>query len=94
MLSELRKYRVGFVLAHQYAEQLSEPLHAAVFRNVGTIAAFRVGASEAEVLAREVYPTLRTEDLVSLPNHHMYVKLLVYGAPSEPFNAETLPPPP
>jgi hypothetical protein len=51
-----------------------------------------VGAPEAEALAREVYPTLRQEDLVSLPNHQMYVKLLVDGAPTEPFSAETLPP--
>src|SRR5262249_38202660 len=51
MLSELRKYRCGFVLAHQYAAQLSEPLQAAVFGNVGTILSFRVGGPEAEVLA-------------------------------------------
>lgn len=92
MLSELRKYRVGFIMAHQYAAQLSEPLQAAVFGNVGTIASFRVGAPEAEVLAREFYPTLREADLMSLPNHCMYVKLLVDGQPSEPFSAETLPP--
>jgi hypothetical protein len=92
MLSELRKYRVGFILAHQYAAQLSEPLQAAVFGNVGTIASFRVGGPEAEVLAREFYPTLREADLMSLPNHCMYVKLLVDGQPGEPFSAETLPP--
>ena len=92
MLSELRKYHVGFVLAHQYAAQLSEPLHAAVFGNVGTILSFRVGGPEAEVLAREFHPTLREADLLSLPNYHMYVKLLVNGMPTEPFSAETLPP--
>lgn len=93
MLSELRKYRTGFVLAHQYAAQLSEPLQAAVFGNVGTIVSFRVGAEEADLLAREFYPTLRETDLLSLPNHHIYVKLLVDGRPTEPFSAETLPAP-
>lgn len=92
MLSELRKYRVGFVLAHQYAEQLSEPLQAAVFGNIGTIVSFRVGAADAEILAREFYPTLREADLLSLPNYHMCVKLLVGGMPTDPFSAETLPP--
>lgn len=92
MLSELRKYRVGFALAHQYVDQLSEPMQAAVFGNVGTIIAFRVGASEASVLAREFYPLLRDEDLLSLPNYQMYVRLLVDGKPVDPFSAETLPP--
>lgn len=92
MLSELRKYHVGFVLAHQYAEQLSDPLHAAVFGNVGTIISFRVGAPEAALLAREFHPTLNLADLVGLPNHAMYVKLLVDGKPTQPFSAETLPP--
>ena len=88
MLSELRKYRVGFILAHQYAAQLSQPLQAAVFGNVGTIASFRVGAPEAEVLAREFYPTLREADLMSLPNHCMYVKLLVDGQPTNDKNCD------
>jgi hypothetical protein len=92
MLSELRKYAAGFVLAHHYRAQLSEPLQAAVFGNIGTIVSFRVGATEAEVLAQEFYPTLREADLLNLPNYHMYVKLLVDGMPTEPFSAETLPP--
>jgi hypothetical protein len=50
------------------------------------------GAPEAEELAREVSPTLKADDLVRLPNHHMYVKLLVDGVPTEPFSAATLPP--
>ena len=92
MLSELRKYRAGFVLAHQYGEQLSEPLQAAILGNVGTIVSFRVGPAEAELLAREFHPTLNESDLMNLPNHAMYVKLLVDGQPTPPFSAETLPP--
>jgi len=92
MLSELRKYRTGFALGGQYTAQLSEPLRSAVFGNVGTIISFRVGAADAELLAREFYPTLREADLLSLPNYHMYVKLLVDGMPADPFSAETLPP--
>lgn len=92
MLSELRKYRVGFIMAHQYAAQLTEPIQAAVFGNAGTLVSFRVGAAEADLLVREFYPTLRQTDLLSLPNHHMYLKLLVDGNPTDAFSAETLPP--
>jgi len=90
MLSELRKYHVGFVMGHQYVAQLSEPLRDAVFGNVGTIISFRVGASDAEFLGREFYPHLSGADLTVLPNHHMYVKLMANGLLSDPFSAETL----
>jgi hypothetical protein len=91
MLSELRKFGVGFTLAHQYVAQLDEALQAAVFGNVGTICCFRVGAPDAKVLALQFYPTLTMADLANLPNHCMYVRLLVGGKPTEPFSAETLP---
>jgi len=68
----------GFVLAGQYRSAAERAPAGAVFGNIGTIVAFRVGASEAEVLAREFYPTRRA-DLLSLPNYHIYVKLLVDG---------------
>src|SRR3989339_149395 len=45
ILSEARKYRLALILAHQYIEQLEEEVAAAVFGNVGTMMAFRVGAA-------------------------------------------------
>jgi len=92
MLSELRKYKVGFILAHQHMGQLDEALQAAVFGNVGTILCFRIGASDAEVLAPHFWPELNATDLVRLPNYHMYVRLLVDGKPIEPFSATSFAP--
>ena len=87
ILAEARKYGLNLVLAHQYLEQLDEKLRAAVFGNVGTIISFRVGADDARILAREFYPTFSESDLVNLPNHSIYLKLLIDGAPSTPFMA-------
>ena len=53
---------------------------------------FRVGPADAELLAREFEPTFSALDLISLPNRHIYLKLMVDGAPTAPFSAETLPP--
>src|SRR6202023_1054061 len=53
MLSELRKYRVGFTIAHQYLHQLEPDVRHAVLGNVGSIIAFRVGAEDSPYLARE-----------------------------------------
>jgi hypothetical protein len=91
MLSELRKYRVGLVLAHQYLAQLDDEVMDAVLGNVGTTIAFRVGATDAELLEGEFAPEFKALDLVNLPNYHIYLKLMVSGVVSRPFSAETLP---
>ena len=90
MLSELRKYRVGVVLAHQYLGQLDRELRDAVLGNVGTLISFRVGAQDAPLIARELAPKFEPEDLISLPNRNIYLRLLVDGEPSKPFSAETV----
>jgi hypothetical protein len=92
MLSELRKYRVGMVLAHQYLAQLEEPIRDAILGNVGTVIAFRLGLADAEILAQEFYPVFSAADLVALPNYAVYLKLMVDGRPTPPFSAETLSP--
>ena len=53
MMSELRKYGVGLVLAHQYLHQLEPDIQHAVLGNAGTIISFRVGPEDATILADE-----------------------------------------
>jgi len=48
VLSEARKYRLSLILAHQYLEQLTDLVKAAIIGNVGTMIVFRVGAEDAE----------------------------------------------
>jgi len=92
ILSEARKYRLSLILAHQYIEQLSEKVKPAVFGNVGTMVSFRVGATDAEELAKEFAPIFTEEDLVNLPKYEMYLKLMIDGVASSPFSAKGLPP--
>lgn len=92
MLSELRKYGIGFVLVHQYLGQLDREIQDAIFGNVGTIIAFRVGYRDAEILGKELFPVFEVPDLINLPNHSIYVKLMIDGVPSKPFSATTLTP--
>ncbi|MCI0418851.1 MAG: type IV secretion system DNA-binding domain-containing protein, partial [Acidobacteria bacterium] len=68
MLAEMRKYRVGLVLAHQYLTQVDETLRDAILGNVGTMIAFRVGLTDAEILEKEFHPEFRAGDLINLPN--------------------------
>jgi hypothetical protein len=74
MLSELRKYRVGMVLAHQYLAQLEDQVHDVILGNVGTIVSFRLGPADAKILEKEFSPEFSERDLVSLPNYNVYLK--------------------
>ncbi|MHB8173179.1 MAG: type IV secretory system conjugative DNA transfer family protein [Nitrospirota bacterium] len=93
ILSEARKYGLSLTLAHQYVEQLDEKIRAAIFGNAGTIISFRVGAEDAKYLAREFHQMFGEADLVSLSNHHIYLKLMIDGVTSKPFSAVTMEPP-
>ena len=92
MLSELRKYRVGFTIAHQYLHQLEPDVRHAVLGNVGSIISFRVGAEDAPYLVREFHERFDQADFLQLPNHRIYLKLMIDGTPSAPFSAATLAP--
>lgn len=91
ILAEARKYKLSLFLAHQYIEQIHEKIRFAIFGNVGTMIIFRVGADDAKYLTQEVHPVFSEEDLINLPKYSMYLKLMIDGATSKPFSANTLP---
>lgn len=97
ILSEARKYSLNLIIAHQYVEQMDEQVRAAVFGNVGTTAAFRVGPFDAETLETIFSPEFVKDDLVNLGFAQIYLTLMIDGVGSRPFSAVTLPqiePPP
>lgn len=93
ILSEARKYGLALSIAHQFIAQLTEEIRNAVFGNVGSFCAFRVGAEDAQVLEKQFEPVFKAGDLVNLDNRNAYLKLLIGGKPAKAFNFETLPPP-
>lgn len=92
ILSEARKYRLNLILAHQYIAQLEESVRDAVLGNVGTMAVFRIGAMDADVLEKEFEPTFTANDLVNLAKYNIYLKLMIDGVATSPFSANSLPP--
>ncbi|MEI9933154.1 MAG: type IV secretory system conjugative DNA transfer family protein [Rhizomicrobium sp.] len=90
MMSELRKYGVGLLLAHQYLHQLEPDIRHAVLGNAGTLIAFRVGAEDAPLLVSELQPKFEVLDLINLPNYSIYLKLMIHGTPSPPFSARSI----
>ncbi len=92
ILSEARKYNLNLIIAHQYVEQMEEEVAAAVFGNVGTTVAFRVGPFDAEKLEVVFAPEFEPEDLVNLGFAQIYLSLMIDGIGSRPFSAVTIPP--
>ncbi|MFO1086541.1 MAG: TraM recognition domain-containing protein [Reyranellaceae bacterium] len=89
MASELRKYGVSLTLAHQHLDQLEPDVRHAVLGNAGTLITFRTGAEDALHLAKEFSPIFDADDLIALPNYHIFLKLMIDGTPSRPFSAVT-----
>ena len=48
------------------AQLLDLPIQSAILGNAGTIISFRQGMADAEILAKELYPKIALEELVSL----------------------------
>ncbi len=93
ILSEARKYRLSLTVAHQFIKQLDEKIRDAVFGNVGSLAAFRVGSDDAEYLGKQFAPVFTENDLMNVDNRHAFLRLLSNGRPERPFNIETVSPP-
>lgn len=91
ILSEARKYRLNMVMAHQFIGQLPDSIRDAVFGNVGSLAAFRVGAADADFLINQFAPVFAIRDLVNLDNFNACVRLLAGGTTTAPFSLRTLP---
>jgi DNA helicase HerA-like ATPase len=92
ILAEARKYRLCLTLSHQYIDQLPLPIRQAVFGNVGTLIAFRVGYADAEIIEKEFGKTFSASALADLGRYEAAVKLLEDGMNREPFRAKMLPP--
>jgi len=90
ILSEARKYRLSLTVANQYIAQMEDEVRDAVFGNVGSLIAFRVGATDAGYLEKEFEPVFTQNDIINLDNQHIYLNMLVDGVTTVPFSAKTL----
>jgi len=104
ILSEARKYRLCLNMAHQYMGQLSSSssvsgkgggdtkIKDAILGTVGTMAVFKIGIEDAEVLSKEFKPVFNEFDLINVEKFNAFVKLLVNNQPTRPFNMKTIAP--
>jgi hypothetical protein len=95
ILSEARKYRLCLTIGHQFIGQLVKNndtrFKDAVFGNVGSKIAFRVGVEDASIFAKEFAPVFNEYDLMNVPNLNGYIKPLLNGQTVPPFSFHTMP---
>jgi hypothetical protein len=88
ILSEARKYRLNLIVANQFIGQMDEDVKNAIFGNVGTLAAFRVGVTDANYLQHEFQPVFTEADLINVDVYNAYVKTIVHNEPVNPFSMD------
>ena len=93
ILSEARKYKLGLTVAHQFIAQLDPVIKDAVFGNVGSMAAFRVGNDDAKALESQFAPVFTSSDIMNTPNYNAVMRILADGTPTQAFSVATMPPP-
>ena len=98
ILSEARKYRLNLILANQFLGQFEETENQAVmeaiFGNVGTLVSFQIGANDAEVFAKQMFPDLEDahSHFLGLDRGQIFIKLFLETKNLYTFFANTLPP--
>ncbi len=89
LLAEARKYRLCLTLSHQYVDQLTLPVRQAVFGNVGSTIAFRIGQTDAAVLEKEFGNEFVAKQFVDLNRYEVLAKLMEDGQDKVPFRGTT-----
>lgn len=79
IFSEARKYGLGLVIAHQYINQVSNHLMDAIMGNVGNMAVFHVGSTDAKMLAPNIDTSLTPQTLVEQPLYNFTLKTTQNG---------------
>jgi hypothetical protein len=90
ILSEARKYALNLTVANQYIAQMSQEVKDAVFGNVGSMIAFRMGADDARGMQRYFEPKFEEYDLVHMHNRHFVINMTINGEKTPAFSAVTL----
>lgn len=90
-LAQARALGLGFILAHQYLDQLPPTLQAAVLSTVRSAVVFQLRQKDAKTLERQLLPSLTSDDLMGLRAYEVALSLCVDGQTRPPVTGRTLP---
>jgi flagellar basal body-associated protein FliL len=89
-LEEIRKYKLGFYLAHQFVKQVinkgDERIKDSIMNNCANKFIYRVGAEDAKYLEAEFAPEITANDLMNPEVYTINARILVNGQKTPSFN--------
>jgi flagellar basal body-associated protein FliL len=89
-LEEIRKYKLGFYLAHQFVKQVinkgDERIKDSIMNNCANKFIYRVGAEDAKYLEAEFAPEITADDLMNPEVYTINARILVNGQKTRAFN--------
>ena len=88
--AEVRKYNLAITVATQRLSSLKPEIAAATIANVGSLFTFRISHDEARALEKYLSPQITAKDIVSLPNYHVCITMMINGSVCVPFIAKTV----
>lgn len=92
LLSEVRKYNVSMILAHQYLNQMTDVVRSAALGTIGSLIVFRVGGEDARVFGSHMND-LPYEHFADTWNYRAQTRIINYGTPLQTHELHTLPSP-
>ena len=92
ILSEVRKYKLGMVMMHQFIGQLTkngdDSLQKAIFGNVGNMFSYKTSEDDAKVLAGTFQPYVSEQDILGLRAFQGILKMSVNNQPTPAFTLQ------
>lgn len=89
-LEEIRKYKLGFYLAHQFVKQVinkgDERIKDSIMNNCANKFIYRIGAEDAKYLEAEFAPEITASDLMNPEKYSINARILVDGQKTTSFN--------
>ena len=83
--------RLLLTLSQQHSKQSDPKIRQSLMGNIGTSVIFRLGLEDAGYYSQYLqFP--RERDLLNLPNHRAYCRLMIDGVQSKTFSMETISP--
>ncbi|MGA1191081.1 MAG: hypothetical protein ACO3XO_02230 [Bdellovibrionota bacterium] len=84
------KQGVSYTIAHQMLNQLPVSVQDVLMAKVGNVISFQLGSSDALTIEPRFSPPFTHLGLMNLNLRNFYIRMMLEGAPQEPFSGRTL----
>lgn len=89
-IASAAKQGISYTIAHQMLNQLPSSVQEVLTAKVGNVISFQLGSEDALMIEPRFSPPFSHLGLMNLDLRHFYIRMMLEGAPQEPFSGRTL----